>query len=429
MVIQEATPEAPAKTAAPRPAWLRALLPLDNGPAEIRALDGLRAIAALMIVAFHLMLTNHVEYQAWSQATNSFWYVLSTGVQLFFTLSGFLLFRPYAVAMLKGGPLPSTVRFYQKRALRILPAYWVALAILVFYNWQIAKDPIWLNALTHATFIHDVFPRYNRDLNGPFWTLAVEAQFYLALPWIAGATAWITGHTRFGAPARRPLSARHLLAGLLGMIVVALIIRWVGFQVMGALPASAPIPSGATATFFWLGLALIGMQGKYLEVFLTGAIAATLYVATVELGNARRERLRPVALGLALAGLAVMVPCAYYWQVGTTLYTPGAHWGVDVLLYPLATGVAYSAILLGAVWGGPLLRAPLEFGPLRFAGHISYSIYIWHLPVLHASLPFLIPFPLAARVVWVFVIAYLSYQLVERPFLQRHRRLAVKPTS
>ena len=42
------------------------------------------------------MLFTHIEYQPWSQATGSFWYVLATGVQLFFTLSGFLLFRPYA---------------------------------------------------------------------------------------------------------------------------------------------------------------------------------------------------------------------------------------------------------------------------------------------------------------------------------------------
>ena len=176
-----------------------------------------------MIVAFHLMLFTHIEYQPWSQATGSFWYVLATGVQLFFTLSGFLLFRPYAIAMLTGKPLPSSVRFYKKRALRILPAYWVALAVLLAFNWQIAKDPVWLNGLTHSLFIHDIFPRYNRDLDGPFWTLAVEAQFYLALPWIATAVAWVVGHTRRGASAGRPQTAPRVIAGLLGMIAVALV--------------------------------------------------------------------------------------------------------------------------------------------------------------------------------------------------------------
>lgn len=409
------------------PRWPRALLPLDNGPAEIRALDGLRAIAALMIVAFHLMLFTHIEYQPWSQATGSFWYVLATGVQLFFTLSGFLLFRPYATAMLTGKPLPSSVRFYKKRALRILPAYWVALAVLLAFNWQIAKDPVWLNGLTHSLFIHDIFPRYNRDLDGPFWTLAVEAQFYLALPWIATAVAWVVGHTRRGASAGRPQTAPRVIAGLLGMIAVALVIRWIGIQVMGALPASAPNAGGASTALWWLGLLLIGMQGKYLEVFLVGAIAATLYTAMAELRGVQRERLRPIALGLALFGLAVMVPCAIFWQTGTVLYQAGAQWGWDVLLYPLATGIGYSAILLGVVWGGPWLRAPFEFPPLRFIGFISYSVYIWHLPILHADITFLQPVPLAARLVLVFVVAYLSYQLVERPFLQRQRRGSPAP--
>ena len=333
------------------------------------------------------------------------------------------------LAMLTGKPLPSSVRFYKKRALRILPAYWVALAVLLAFNWRIAKDPVWLNGLTHSLFIHDIFPRYNRDLNGPFWTLAVEAQFYLALPWIATAVAWVVGHTRRGGSTGRPQTARRVIAGLLGMIAVALVIRWVGIQVMGALPASAPNAGGAATALWWLGLLLIGMQGKYLEVFLVGAIAATLYTATAKLRGVQRERLRPIALGLALFGLAVMVPCAISWQTGTVLYQAGAQWGWDVLLYPLATGIGYSAILLGVVWGGRWLRAPFEFPALRFIGFISYSVYIWHLPILHADITFLQPVPLAARLVLVFVVAYLSYQFVERPFLQRQRRGRPRPPS
>ncbi len=412
-----------------RSSW-RLLLPLDNGPAEIRALDGLRAIAALSIVLFHVLLFMHVEYQPWSRAVGNFWYVLATGVQLFFTLSGFLLFRPYTHAMLTGKPLPPAARFYKKRALRILPAYWVALAILLALSWRIAKDPVWLNALTHALFIHDIFPRYNRDLDGPFWTLAVEAQFYLLLPWIAAAVAWIAGHAwRGGRGQERPRPVKHVIVSLLGMIAVALAIRWIGAQIMGSLPASAPNTGGAITALWWLGLILIGMQGKYLEVFLVGAIAATLYTAAMGPRGVRRERLRPIAAGLALLGLAVMVPCAIFWPLGTVLYQAGTQWGWDVLLYPLATGVGYSAILLSAVWGGPWLRAPFELPALRFVGHISYSVYIWHLPILHAVFPFLLPLSLPGRVIAVFVIAYLSYQFVERPFLQRHHRIATGPAQ
>ncbi|HEX9037474.1 MAG TPA: acyltransferase [Ktedonobacterales bacterium] len=405
----------------PRAPWLRILLPLDSGPAEIRALDGLRAIAALMIVLFHILLFTHVEYQPWSQAAGNFWYALSSGVQLFFTLSGFLLFRPYVAAILAGKPLPPALRFYQKRALRILPAYWVALTVLLAFNWRIANDPQWLNALTHAFLIHDIFPRYNRDLDGPFWTLAVEAQFYVALPWLAAATAWLAARIQRGGGAPTP---RRVVAALLGLVVGALAIRWAGFAIMGALPGGGAPMNGATTALMWLGLLLLGMQGKYLEVFLLGAIAATLYTAASNYGRVPAARLRTIAMGLAPLGLAILVPCAIYWEAGGVLFTPGAQWGWGILLYPLATGAGYSAILLAIVWGGPWLRAPFEWRPLRFIGHISYSIYIWHLPILHADLAFLQPVPFQARILLVFVVSYLSYQFVERPFLQQRRRIA-----
>ena len=401
--------------------WRHILLPLDNGPAEIRALDGLRAIAALSIVLFHLLLFTRVEYQPWSQAVGNFWYVLATGVQLFFTLSGFLLFRPYALAMLTGKPLPPTARFYKKRALRILPAYWVALAILLALNWQTAKDPAWLNGLTHALFIHDIFPRYNRDLDGPFWTLAVEAQFYLLLPWIAAGVAWAVGHAPRGG---RPQTAPRVIASLLCMIVASLTFRWFGIQVMGSLPTTAPNADWASTALWWMGLLLNGMQGKFLAVFLVGAIAATLYVAAIDLGGARRERLRPIGNALALFGVVALIPCAISWPAGVVLYQAGAQWGWDVLLYPLATGVGYSAILLGVVWGGARLRGPFERPTLRFIGFISYSLYLWHLPILHADIAPLQSVPLIARLFLAFAVSYLSYQLVERPFLQRRRRIA-----
>jgi peptidoglycan/LPS O-acetylase OafA/YrhL len=384
----------------------------------------LRAVAALMIVAYHLMLFTRLYLQPWSQAINADWYILGTGVQLFFTLSGFLLFRPYIAAMLNGKPLPSARHFYWKRALRILPAYWVALAILLYFSWPIAKDPQWLNTLTHVLLIHDIFPRYNRDVDGPFWTLAVEAQFYLLMPWIAATVAWVIGHRRRGQ-GPRPLSTRRILVGLVSAIAAALLVRWLGATIMSALPANASDSNNTAVFFYWLGLTLIGMQGKFLEVFLVGAVAATLYVAATERRLLPRERLRSAAIAISLLGLAALVLCILFWQDGVVLYQPGASWGWDVLLYPLATGISYSSLLLGIVWGSPLIRGIFEFRALRFVGNISYSVYIWHLPIIHLPWPILLPatpFTILLRILLIFLVAYLSYQLVERPFLQRRRR-------
>src|SRR5215813_4098290 len=85
--------------------WKQILLPLENGPQEIRSLDGLRAVAALMVVVFHFLLWIKAYNTPVSQAINSSWYFLANGVWLFFVLSGFLLFLPYARAMLTAHPL------------------------------------------------------------------------------------------------------------------------------------------------------------------------------------------------------------------------------------------------------------------------------------------------------------------------------------
>ncbi|HEV8190984.1 MAG TPA: acyltransferase, partial [Ktedonobacterales bacterium] len=159
------------------------LLPLESGPRATRALDGLRAVAALSVLSYHLLLRLHVKGTQLGTTTYNIWHYLATGVDLFFVLSGFLLFLPYARAMLTGKPLPSASRFYQRRALRILPAYWVCLVILAVLPTAAHRVPLSFGDIaTHLLMIHDAFPDYNRDLNGPFWTLAVEAQFYLLLP-------------------------------------------------------------------------------------------------------------------------------------------------------------------------------------------------------------------------------------------------------
>ena len=110
----------------------RLLLPMDNGARDIRALDGLRAIAALSIVAFHFYLAERLEFTTWGKEYANYFYFLASGVHLFFVLSGFLLFLPYARAILHSKVLPSAKNFYKRRCLRILPAYLVCLFLLIF---------------------------------------------------------------------------------------------------------------------------------------------------------------------------------------------------------------------------------------------------------------------------------------------------------
>src|SRR5690348_8937986 len=207
--------------------------PMDIGPREIRALDGLRAVAALSIVLFHVMLFLQLEYTPLSQAINHTWYYLSTGVDLFFVLSGFLLFLPYARAMLDGQQLPSARRFYRRRALRILPAYWVCLAIVVALKFYVQHVPFSVgDVAAHIFLIHDSFPQFNRDYDGPFWTLAVEAQFYLLLPLLALIVSWMC---------RGRHSAWRIAAGIGLLILGALTMRTADSMIIASMPSNATL--------------------------------------------------------------------------------------------------------------------------------------------------------------------------------------------
>lgn len=108
-------------------------------------------------------------------------------------------------------------------------------------------------------------------------------------------------------------------------------------------------------------------------------------------------------------------------RYGGTIFSPGESWGVGVLIYPLVVGVSYASLLLAIIWGSLVIRWFFETPPLRFTGHISYSLYLWHVPALLAMIPFFAGVPLLLRLVCTVPVAYLSYQLVERPFLVRRR--------
>lgn len=384
-------------------------MPLDNGAQDIRALDGLRAAAALSIVVFHALHRAGFQYsQAAHEFGNYFWF-LATGVHLFFVLSGFLLFLPYARAMLRNQPLPSARRFYRRRALRVLPAYLVALAILAWLPTSERIHPLSVGSvITHVLMIHDSFPPFNRDFEGPFWTLAIEAQFYLLLPLFALVLARIVGGSR---------SVLRLLGGI-GLLLACVL----GLRALNTiLTAGMAKTTTGGFSYYWV-LATMGMQGKFLEVFMVGMIASVFYVVTVEFGGLSPEARQKLGWVTLAAAIILLYTAIQNNRFAGPIFAPGAIWGPGELFFPLLAGTAYSTLLLSLVWGRHPVRWFFETPPMRFIGLISYSLYLWHLPVIHAMIPFFAGVPLLLRTLCAFPVAYLSYQLVERPFLKRRRR-------
>ncbi len=149
-------------------------------PTPIRALTGVRAVAAAMVFFFHATPAL-LRDDAFSFRLRSFWPVQYgwTGVNLFFALSGFLFVRLYA-------PLTSehffetrgeVTRFWRKRLVRIMPLY--LLVLLLAFAVSASSLP---DLIAHAFLVHNYLARFRFSIGSPFWSLAVEAHFYLLFP-------------------------------------------------------------------------------------------------------------------------------------------------------------------------------------------------------------------------------------------------------
>src|SRR5436190_1162893 len=143
-------------------------------PPRLPALDGVRGIAALMVMSFHY----------WDGAGSRWPALGQTGVDLFFVLSGFLITR----ILLAARDSPGYFRnFYARRALRILPLYYGFLAVhqLLLPRLQGRESPPFARAWwfwVHLQNIPTTFPGLIADGPGVYWSLAVEEHFYLVWP-------------------------------------------------------------------------------------------------------------------------------------------------------------------------------------------------------------------------------------------------------
>ena len=150
----------------------------------ISGLDGLRALAALAVFGVHYNQIVQFSYHIGSFSVYRLLANGNHGVSLFFSLSGFLLSLPFWRAIAFGDQFPSLKVYTLRRIARILPAYYLALTALVILTslWRVPGAKI--DILLHYTFLFNYTEFSIFSINPPFWTLAVETQFYLMLPCI-----------------------------------------------------------------------------------------------------------------------------------------------------------------------------------------------------------------------------------------------------
>jgi peptidoglycan/LPS O-acetylase OafA/YrhL len=393
---------------------------------RLDAFDGLRACAALSVVAYHVCLaTGGTANGAVAPVLSE----LKAGVTVFFVISGFVLYLPYARAIRDGGALPDWRNFARRRAVRILPGYWAALTILAF-------GPLSASVLTPSWWRFYGFGQIYHSSTilgglGVAWSLCVEVSFYAVLPALAA------GMTRLARRSPGDAYASELrVIGALAAGSLVLRLGLAGSMAGTAAMWTAPVEHGAV-----LGTSLPGLLDWF-------ALGMGLAVLRAEWETGRQ-------LARWLAELAHRPWCC--WSLALALYAAGVpmqHGDTFLPLYGLGThatlGLAAAAFVLpavavrsgdGAELGATRPRpiALLTHPTMAWVGTISYGIYLWHKQVLdaidangtrfvsHASTLGVVCL-LAVTVAGAVVLGAASWYLVERP-AQRRWRPAPSPAT
>ena len=249
-------------------------LPAISGHQD--ALDGVRAVAALAVLVLHVAADTGHTFKHDATA-----YLLSGGaisVPVFFTLSGLLLYRPWAAELLLDGHRrPRTGRYLRRRAVRILPAYWLVVAfVMATILTGRTRDPwTWLKLLT-LTYTYDPHPWWGTYLGpsglGQMWSLTVEAACYALLP----VTAALLGrYARRGTPGDADRRARRLLRGIAAYAAVSVVFTIFMFTPHLSIQLGVLVPR----YFAWFA---IGMALSVVTVWArTGAATPARFCRTV----------------------------------------------------------------------------------------------------------------------------------------------------
>jgi len=391
---------------------------------HLNFLDGLRGLAALYVMFHHAWLTiwtDPLYFPTGITGVLTTWLTFGhISVSVFIIISGFCLMMPVVRSggQLRGGP----AGFFKRRAKRILPPYYFALALSCLLlltmigqytgtHWDVSipfDRRAWAKALaTHVLLIHDFFDAYT--LNHAFWSIPVECQIYFLFPPML--ILW----------RRRP-----------GPFLITALVVAVSFWAQDRAIAADAIPVALNAHYIGLWNKtvhhLIRVMARlkqvnlhYVGLFALGMLAATAAFTENEIWCRVRSRfgLRILSAVSILAAVSMlgMFLRGISWCVG--------HW----LIIDFLAGIAVSCLMVTACH---MQRHPvrdfLQWRPVVWVGTFSYSLYLIHAPLLQVIWQYMIH-PLGLRNSFTFGLlalvsapvipacAYLFFLCFERPFL------------
>lgn len=305
---------------------------------RLHSLDALRAMAALLVFFYHL---EELDLAPWTPFLHWGW----IGVDLFFLLSGFFI----GLNVL-GARNWSFVSFMVRRFKRIAPAYYVSILLLVCLGsgYFIMTTNGWQHIVAHLLFVHSYFSGTHGSINGVYWSLGVEFSFYILM----GLSALWLRQSRY----------------FWWLMLLAVVSAWAWRYLVITNQELEPI-----FKFIW-STQVFGM----LDEFAVGVILAWLYCNNKLLWLIARPWLAPVLLVVSVSIISWFVhnlTMVDYWnQVFSGVFSR------SILTLGFALLLLVFVMLEQFTW---FVRLCVYSG-LQFIGLISYSLYIYHLPLMRA---------------------------------------------
>ena len=288
---------------------------------KLSVINGLRGMALLMVI-FH-----HLPIHAWFQTRlDCFFRYTYTGVNLFFILSGFVLYRYYLLNNIPSLTMNETWLFYKKRFFRLYPLFLLNGIVLVFFLYGAQKEYVWSLVKALTTFSVFTDTEFMPSFNWVLWSLMMEVWFSILFPILL----WMISKTSI------------YKAGVI-ILLISLLSR--------LLPQIYPQMGHFLAVLSRLDDFYVGFLVCYL--FYQKRSQLLVYQKKMFLGS---------VFVLLLACLySHLVQGSYFSVVGNNLFQIG------FVMLALS-------LLLSEGWGGKLF----SFKPLQLLGMMCFSIYVWH---------------------------------------------------
>ncbi|OBB05323.1 acyltransferase [Mycobacteriaceae bacterium 1482268.1] len=330
-------------------------------PERVASLTGIRAVAALLVMATHAAYTTGKYTHGYVGLVYS---RMEIGVPIFFVLSGLLLFGPWVKAAATAGPAPSVRRYAWHRVRRIMPAYVVTVltAYLVYHFRTAGPNPghTWMGLFRNLTltqiYTDNYLFSYLHQALTQMWSLAVEVAFYAVLPLLA----WLL----LTALCRRQWRPGALMIGL--VILAALTPAWLTLvHTTDFLPDGARLWLPSYLVWFVGGMLLAVLQPMGVRAYAMACVPVAVvcyFIIATPLGGEPTTSPSELREALAKAG--------FYAVIATLVVAPLA--------------------LNDRGWYAGLLASR----PMVFLGEISYEIFLIHLLTMELVMVEILRFPI-----------------------------------